>query len=97
MLGGSKLAMVYHFLAGIARVQVVRELRRGAGVGWRLAVGFGCAEGGLVSLRGIVRQLILRSVSCRIVGLLVAWLRSGENGWRCEFVASTPQQPRFGC
>ena len=73
MLGGSKQAMACHFSAGPARARAGRALRRSAVVGWRLGIGFGCMGEEIETLRGIVRRLKLRRVSCRIVGEWAAW------------------------
>jgi hypothetical protein len=73
MLDDSKLATVCRSSVGIERARVGRELRRGVGAGWRLVTGFGYAEVGIVILRGIVRQLMLQTLSCRIVELWNAW------------------------
>jgi hypothetical protein len=69
MLGDNKLVAASHSWAGIGRARAEKALRRSVGVGWRLVIGFGYVEGGIGILRGIVRQLTLRRLNCRNVGL----------------------------
>jgi hypothetical protein len=62
-----------HFLARIERARTGKEWRKAVAVGWRLGIGFGCMGEEIETLRGIVRRLKLRRVSCRIVGEWAAW------------------------
>jgi hypothetical protein len=73
MLSDNMLVMGCHFLAGIEQARAGKELRKAVAVGWRLGIGFGCMGEGIEFLRGIVRRLILRRASCRIVGEWAAW------------------------
>jgi hypothetical protein len=85
MRGGNKLAMVCHSLGAIGRAQAERALRRSVAVGWRLGIGYGCAEGGIGISRGIARQLMVRKLSCRVFEVWGAWCvleRFGGEVWR---------------
>jgi hypothetical protein len=65
--------MVCHFLARIERARAGKELRKAVAVGWRPEIGFGCMGEEIETLPEIVRRLMLRRVSCRIVGEWAAW------------------------
>lgn len=73
MLGDNKLVMGCHLLARIERARAGKELRKAVAVGWRLEIGFDCMGEGIEILPGIVRRLMLRRASCRIVGEWAAW------------------------